>query len=807
MSNLGRMENLVIDKCYHCGEKSDDTYIHFDNKDFCCIGCKNVYAILRDNGMIDFYAMNEGAGKSRKNVSSSDFLFLDEPEIEQKLIQYKDDAVTKIELFTPQIHCSSCIWLLENLNSINPSVQYSTVNFTQKTVDIQFKNQEISLKELAELLGNIGYEPVFNFDSLTSKKKKADRSHWYRIGVAGFSFGNIMLLTLPEYFDSDMSHTPEFQLFFRLANIAFALPVLFYSSTLYFKSAWNAIKTKTVNIDIPIAVGLIVLFGRSIIEIAFNLGQGYLDSFCALVFLMSIGRAFQQITYEGITFDKDFGSFFPVSIQKWIEGEWRYVAANEIHVGDKIKVKNKEIIPADSRLLDDSTKIEASFVTGESREIHVQKGDMVYAGCKVSGKSAEFLVEKEMADGHLTKLWNHKAFQKEGAKIQNITDRLSYYFTPTIGIIGLIALLVHGFGYQDWGKGLNALTAVLIIACPCALGLAAPFGFGTFIRLIAKRGLFIKNAEAVEQMSHINHVVFDKTGTLTVPETNQANWEGSELLLYDKQALKSITEQSNHPLSLAINNQLKDQSVLEINSFEELSGKGIIASIGSDVYMLGSSVLVGNNQANNPKESVSYFKKNEQVLGKFSFQNKYREGLQNMINAWRSEIKFSILSGDNSSEKENLEEIFGKETPLIFNCSPESKLEYIENLEEKGEKVAMLGDGLNDAGALKVAHLGIGVADNNNQFSPASDAILSATKFSLLPQFFKGSKKTIRAIKLGFIVSLMYNVIGISVAVVGNLSPVFATILMPISSITVVAGVSSIVNWEVKRLMKEAGNS
>ena len=150
------MENLVNDKCYHCGEKSDDTYIHYDDKNFCCIGCKNVYALLKDNGMCDFYALNEGAGKSRKNTSLSEFLFLDEPEIEQKLVQYKDDQITKIELFIPQIHCSSCIWLLENLNTLNASIQYSSVNFTQKTVDIQFKNSELSLRQLAEMLSNIG---------------------------------------------------------------------------------------------------------------------------------------------------------------------------------------------------------------------------------------------------------------------------------------------------------------------------------------------------------------------------------------------------------------------------------------------------------------------------------------------------------------------------------------------------------------------------------------------------------------------------------------------------------------------------
>lgn len=788
--------------CFHCGEKSDDTPIVFDQKEFCCIGCKNVYTILKENHMSDFYVLNEGAGKSQKNASNVEFLFLDEPEIEHKIIQYKDDQISKVELFIPQIHCSSCIWLLENANTLFPAIQYSSVHFTQKTVEIQFKHSELSLKDLATRLSQIGYEPVFNFDTLKEKKKKADRSHWYRIGVAGFCFGNIMLLTLPEYFDTEMSHTPEFQTFFRIANLLFSLPVLFYSSTIYFKSAWNAIKSYTLNIDIPIALGLVVLYGRSLVEIGFDLGPGYLDSFCALVFLMSIGRAFQQITYEGISFDKDFGSYFPISIQKWTGETWKYVPVNDIHVGDKIKVKNKEIIPADCRLIDLETKIEASFVTGESREIKVEEGQLVYAGCKVSGKSAEFIVEKEMAEGHLTKLWNHKAFQKNGAKIQNITDRLSYYFTPIIIAIGIAALLYHGFIGLDWGKGMNALTAVLIIACPCALGLAAPFGFGTFIRLVSKRGIFIKNAEAVEQMTHIKHVVFDKTGTLTVAETSIATWKGEDLSSEDLIALKTLTEHSSHPLSVAIFEQTKASINPNIFDYEEIAGKGLEAKIGDDIYKLGSATFVETTQEKS-LESRSYFSKNGKVLGHFSFKNKYRDGVKEMIEGFSHSMKFSILSGDNDSEKQALSQLFGNTTPMMFNCSPEEKLQYIENLEKNGERIAMLGDGLNDAGALKVAHLGIGVSDNNNQFSPASDAILTAEKLKDLPKFFKASKRTLFAIKWGFVVSLLYNVVGVSVAVIGNLSPVFATIFMPISSITVVVGVSSLVAWGVKRTFKE----
>lgn len=788
--------------CYHCGDPCLQEEIAYDEKTFCCAGCRNVYSLFTENGLCEYYELNQGAGASMRNRREDGFAFLDEPAMADRLLQYRDDEVARVVLYIPQIHCSSCIWLLENLQVLVPGVQYSSVDFVQKQLTVQFLHAEISFRQLACTLDSLGYGPVFHSADLKKEKKKRDRRHWYRIGVAGFGFGNIMLLSLPEYFDAAMTHTPGFALFFRLANIAFALPVLLYSSMEYLRSGWNALRSRTLNIDIPIALGIIVLFGRSLAEIALDLGPGYLDSFCGLIFFMSIGRAFQQKTYEGISFDRDYTSYFPISVQREKGSDWEYVPVTDIRPGDRIRVKNQEIIPADSILLDAEVHLDASFVTGESREVHIQRGERAYAGCKVQGAAARFRVEKEMADGHLTQLWNHQAFQKKGAVIRNITDRLSYYFTPLILLIALGALLWHGLYGSGWGTGVNALTAVLIIACPCALGLAAPFGFGTFIRQAAKKGLFLKNAESAELLTDITHVVFDKTGTLTVPEKSIPHWQGATLSAIQQRILASMVSHSTHPLSRALNEQMQEEERLTLETYSEQAGRGIEARVNGNTYRLGSAEFCGT-AANNAGFTSVFYSENGQLLGCFLFSNVYREGLPQLLKSMKRSYRFTILSGDSDAEQERLQQLFPAGTEMHFRCSPAQKLEYVEALQRRGEQVLMLGDGLNDAGALKVARMGISITDNNNQFCPAADAILEARSFTHLQQFMKLARRSIGSIRLGFAISLLYNVLGIAVAVRGGLSPVFAAILMPLSSVTVVSVVSLSVKLYTRRIFKE----
>jgi Cu+-exporting ATPase len=788
--------------CTHCGDDCGADVIIFREKPFCCEGCKTVYELFTENGLEQYYALNKAPGASLKNVSGERFAFLDQPEITDKLISYKDDENVRITVEVPSIHCSSCIWLLENLHTLNPGVRFSTVNFNKKELTLLIDPQKTSLRDSAELLANIGYEPVIRLDKLSGKDSapKKDYSRWYKIGVAGFCFGNIMLLTLPEYFDPSLAEDRAYSVFFRVMNVVLSLPAVFYVSPEYFRSAWGSLKAKSLNIDVPIALGILVIFLRSLFEIITDTGPGYLDSLCGLVFFMSIGRAFQQITYSGLNFERDYKSYFPVSAEVVDEEGERYVPVTDLKPGQTIRLRNGELCPADAVLLSEGGKFDAAFVTGESKPVNKKQGDKVFAGLKNVGHSSLMRIEKEVSRSYLTDLWNNKSFQKAESRIQAITDRLSVYFTPVIIAISLIAFGVHGY-MGNWAVAWNALTAVLIVACPCALALAAPFTFGNALRLLGRNRFYLKNAISLETLAVTDHIVFDKTGTITRAGEDDIEYEGKNLSADEKSALASLLKQSIHPLSKSLYRYLRTTGDGEVSEFREWEGKGIEARVDGSDWKAGSSAWLGVPVPPSFYGQTSvWVSRDGIVLGGFRFRNRYRDGLKQTISEFGPHMKFSILSGDHPGEEVRLREYFPAGTEMIFNVLPQDKPRYLQELKDKGSMVMMAGDGLNDSGALKTADIGVSVSDNLNNFTPSSDAILDGRVFHKLPLFIRFARKSKNVVKAGFVISFLYNAVGLYLAVMGSLTPVFAAIIMPISSITVVSFVTLSVNYLAHRM-------
>jgi len=798
---LPQRQILIKTVCTHCGDACEEALIIFHEKPFCCEGCRTIFELFTDNGLQDYYQLNASPGKS-PNQNTERFTYLENTEILDRLVDYRDEEKLRITLEIPSIHCSSCIWLLENLHRLDAGVQYAHVNFGKRELSLLLDTQKTSLKHSVELLAQIGYEPSIKLDKLDrqSTSKKKDYSRWYKIGVAGFCFGNIMLITLPEYFDPSLAQNHNYALFFRVMNILFALPSLLYVSPEYFISAWKSIRSKTLNIDVPIALGIAVIFLRSLFEIMTNAGPGYLDSLCGLMFFMSVGRTFQKITYDGLNFDRDYTSYFPVSVAV-VDGEKeKYVPVTQLKVGQTIRLRNGEICPGDALLISKKALFDAAFVTGESKPVGKTGGQKIFAGLKNMGTAVELRIEKEISQSYLTDLWNNKAYRKKDSQIQAITDKLSHYFTPAIIAIALFSFLFYSL-QNDWATAWNALTAVLIVACPCALALASPFSMGNALRILGRNHFFVKNAITLETLSAVNHIVFDKTGTITQNGKDDIIWEGETLSPQQINMIASLMKQSGHPLSRGIFKKLDVTEEFPIQRFSEIEGNGLYGEVNGHQIYIGSAgwCLVDTRKKKEGSTSV-WIKIDEQILGVFLFQNRYRDGLADTIHAFGEGMDFSILSGDNSGEQQRLESIFPPSTSYRFNCLPDEKPRHIQQLRQNKQIVAMVGDGLNDSGALMAADVGISVSDNLNTFSPASDAILDGKYFHSLPEFILFAKRTRIVIKMGFIISLLYNCVGLYLAVTGTLSPVLAAILMPLSSITVVCFVTGTLNGVAKRM-------
>jgi len=785
--------------CFHCGDLSDSSTIFFDDKSFCCQGCKTVYEIFSENDLTCYYDLQSAPGTTPKDIQGK-YDFLSQQNIIDKLVEFDDGKSQIATLYIPQIHCSSCIWILENLNKLNSHISSSQVDFGKKTVRLQFNSQNYSLKEAVILLSSIGYEPYISLEDFSTGKSQVNRSLIYKLGIAGFAFGNVMFLSFPEYFEVKEFWLDQYKPFFRWLMFAFSLPVVFYSSQDYYISAYKGLRAKVLNIDVPIALGIIVLFLRSTWDIVFDLGSGFFDSLTGLLFFLLLGKFFQQKTYSFLSFERDYKSYFPIAITKISKnGEEHPIQVYDIKKGDRLLIRNEELIPVDGVLIKGKAKIDYSFVTGESDPVSKVSGDKLFAGGKQASGSIEMEALKSVEQSYLTQLWGNDVFNKDKADgFTTLTNLISKRFTIVVLSIAFISTAFWLF--VDASKALNVFTSVLIIACPCAIALAAPFTLGNILRIFGKHKFYLKNATVIEQLAAIDTIIFDKTGTITSNKQSTATYEGDALSSSEEVLLKNTLRVSNHPLSRTLYDLLEENDIIMLDQFEEHVGQGIQGVHQQDSIKIGSANFVGKTNDTAVLNTSVHISTNDAYKGKFTFYNSYRKGLSQLFNKLKKNYDLAILSGDNEGEMENLKKLLPARTKLLFNQKPDDKLEYIKHHQSEGAKVLMIGDGLNDAGALAQSNVGIAISENVNVFSPACDAILDAVKFNNLSDFINLSKSAIKIVKWSFVLSFMYNVVGVSFAVTGRLEPVVAAILMPLSSISIVVFTTIATNVTARRL-------
>ena len=780
--------------CFHCGldiVKSEE--IIFEEKVFCCNGCKTVYEIFSVNDLTCYYDFEKSPGTTPiETIGKYDFL--DNESIVSKLLEFQENSTEIISLHIPHIHCSSCIWILENLQRLQEGIGSSQVNFPEKKVRITYDSEKTSLKQIVLLLNSIGYEPYISLENYETGKRNIDRSLTYKIGVAFFCFGNIMLLSFPEYFEVKEFWIDQYKGFFRWLIFAISLPSFFYSASGYYVAAWKSLKSGLLNIEIPIALGIVVMFVRSTVDIVFDYGQGFFDSMCGLIFFMLLGKLFQQKTYDFLSFERDYKSYFPIAVTKILtSGAEVAVSVYDIAKGDRLLIRNQELIPVDGILISEKASLDYSFVSGEAIPIDKKSGDKVFAGGKQLGKVVEIEVLFSVSQSYLTQLWSNDIFQKKvEVQYKTITDTISRYFTPVLLILAVISFTYWIF--IDVNSAFNVFTAILIVACPCALALTAPFTLGNVLRIMGNRKLYLKNATVIEQLAKVDTIVFDKTGTITTHKKSSIVMEGT--FSEDELALvKNVLRGSNHPLSRRLYDFLPFVKQLKVDDFKELTGQGIQGTIDGKIIKIGSASFVEFEDTNNLKQTIVHLSIDSKHVVKFIFNNQYRDGLELLFQNLDRTYQLKVLSGDNDGERAALEQLLPKNTELIFNQTPEQKLEFIKNLQKEGKNVMMVGDGLNDAGALAQSNIGISISENVNVFSPACDGILDASQFEKIGFFLNFSKNAMRTIYMSFGISLLYNVVGLSFAISGNLLPIVAAIIMPLSTITIVSFVTLMSNY------------
>ena len=793
-------QSEIVTKCYHCGSDCVTEDILFEDKDFCCHGCLMVYQLLRDNGMDSYYLIENNPGIAQDKNKNIDLSYLDNEEIVNQLLIFKEGNRAKMIFNLPQIHCSSCLWLLERINHFDPGITNSRVNFHSKELSIVYDTEITNLKNIVSLLHKIGYAPELNLGKLSSdtKRKDPDRQILYKLGVAGFTFGNIMLLSFPEYLGFEKAAQ---EMHLGYINFILALPVVFYAGWDYFKSAWKSIRALTFNLDVPIALGMATLFLRSCYEVFSGTGEGYFDSLAGFVFFLLIGKWFQNYTYKSLDFERSYTSYFPISTLLNVNGEWVSYSVSEIKAGDEIMIRNEEIIPTDAILLEGDAMIDYSFVTGESDPVRKVKGEKIYAGGKQIGNSIKATVLQAIDQAYLTKLWNESNYIYKTENKTSVIDYVSRYFTFAIVTIATL-VLIYWLNVNP-KLAFNAFTAVLIVACPCALALAIPFTYGNVLRLLSSRGFFIKSTETIEQIQDIDSIIIDKTGTITDNKNLSISYNGEVLTTLQSQMVKSLCFQSTHPKVKAIYSYLPKSKILDVSNFQEVTGQGMNAIVNGHHLIMGSPKFL-DIVPEKGLESAIYLKIDNNIIGSYLVNSEPRKGIEPLFETWKNRYKITLLSGDNNKEESKMRELLGEEAELKFNQTPYDKLDFVKKEISENHHPLMIGDGLNDAGALKQSSVGIVVTGESNNFTPASDAIIAEEKLIYLHKYIGFIKASKWVIYTTFLIAFLYNSLGLYFAATAKLTPIIAAILMPLSSLTVVIVGVTVTQVLARQMLKES---
>src|SRR5690606_10887432 len=479
--------------------------------------------------------------------------------------------------------------------------------------------------------------------------------------------GNVMFLSFPEYFEINEFWLEQSKPLFRWLMFTFSLPVVFYASQDCFISAYKGIRSKMLNIDIPIALGIVSLFLRSTVDIIFDLGTGFFDSLTGILFFLLLGKFFQKKTYAFLSFERDYKSYFPIAITTISADKTEStIQVYDIKKGDRLLIRNEELLPVDAILIHGTASIDYSFVTGESEKVRKKSGDKLFAGGKQTAGVIEVEAIKSVEQSYLTQLWSNDVFKKNKQDaFTNLTNLISKRFT--IAVLSIAFISTTFWLFVDASKAMNVFTAVLIIACPCAIALAAPFTLGNLLRLFGKKKFYLKNANVIEQLSTINTIIFDKTGTITSNDKSTVNYEGITLSAEEEALLKNTLRGSNHPLSRTLYDVLDDNDIVTLDSFQEYVGKGVEGRHNQNHIKIGSSSFVGQATATSALNTSVHISSNHQYKGYYTFYNSYRKGLSKLFNVLKKQYDLVILSGDNEGEMENLKKLLPAKTKLLFN--------------------------------------------------------------------------------------------------------------------------------------------
>jgi Cu2+-exporting ATPase len=769
--------------------------------EFCCDGCATVYSVLKEHGLTRYYALARAAGERvPAQVTGRAYSELDDPAFVARACTPVPGGLLATDLYLEGVHCAACVWLVEKVPSLVPGAIEVRLDLPRSRAHVVWDPMQAKLSDVAVALDRIGY-PVHPYRGARAAevRKRENRELLLKIGVAGAVAGNVMAIAFGLYGGFLHGIEPEYLLLFRLTSLLVAAPSVFWCGSTFFRGAFGALRAKTLSMDVPIAIGLLVGYVQGAVNTLRATGEVYFDVVTMLVFLLLAGRyLLKRRQGAAVEAAELLSSLAPSSARVVEDGGEREVPLEALVPGMRVAVLAGETFPADGVVAAGRSSVDPSLLTGESRPVEVAIGDAVHAGTVNLSGRLEVAIESTGEDtrvGRLMRLVEESARRR--APIVQLADRISGRFVAVV--LALAAITFAIWWHVSTQLAFDHAVALLIVTCPCALGLATPLAISAAIGRAARAGFLVRGADVIEALSRGGRMILDKTGTLTTGDLAVVAFSGSEQV----RALVAAAEaHSSHPVARALaTSQPPAMGPVEV---EETLGGGIVGRVGRHAVVAGSPAFLASRFSPWPLEITSRVEAfsadgltpivvavDGAVCGVFGLGDPLREDARGAIHALRAlGYEPSILSGDHSGAVSAVARALDVSPDRAHGgVSPEGKVAAVLADKESGA-VVMVGDGVNDAAALASADVGVAVHGGAEAAFAVADVFVTRPGLNRLVELVVGSRRTMRVVKRNLIFSLLYNVVTVVLAMTGFINPLLAAILMPLSSLTVIASSS-----------------
>jgi Cu2+-exporting ATPase len=817
-------------KCDHCLLEFPDREAIYDEIDgkrhvFCCHGCSGIYRLIHEEGLDNFYDRRkwDEAGIAQDFFSRE---FDIRPfaghvrdveaggQMEEKGVQGR---LKEIDVFIDGIRCASCVWLNEKILERTGGIKYARVNYATHKARIRWDPEETGLDRILKRIISIGYIPKPYSESGQFKLQRSEtRDLLVRFGTAAFLSSQLMIYSFALYAGYFQGIDPGIKLLFEVISMLLTFPVIFYSGMPFITGTLRGLRHLNFNMDSLICIGACSAFFYSVYQM-FTGGEVYFDTSAMIITLILLGR-YIEATAKGKASEtmERLAELTPREArvirrkadgppQSEISYNIEMLSLSSIKKGDSVLVKPGERIPVDGVVVEGESEADESIITGESRPVSKTAGTGVIGGSMNLFGALVIETSKTGRDTVLAGIIQAVEDAQTGKlRIQTLADRLVGIFVPLILSISLLTVLYYLSAGATVNHAFMTGISVLVIACPCSLGLATPLAVLVFTSMVSSRGILIRGGEVIENTAKLNTVVFDKTGTITGGRpvlkdivTADSSISGDEMLV----SAASVEALSEHSLGLAITGAARGLGLREASDFRAIPGRGVLGNVGNKAIVLGNRALmrdmdISEKELLSLEAAASVFEKGGDTVvfmasdgilsGFFVVSDVIRTEAREVIKGLQSYgMSVSMISGDNRMTTEAISSMAGIEHALP-ETSPVAKKDIIAEMLGSGQKVMMVGDGINDAPALTAATVGVSVGRGTDIAVESADVVLVRSDLRLIPYFIRVAGRTFLIIKQNVFWAFFYNIVAVPLAVMGILHPIIAAGAMAASSLFVV---------------------